>query len=347
MSVPRIELAPGFSISRIIKGGWQLAAGHSDKIHSDPLEDMFTFADAGVTTFDCADIYTGVEELIGHFIKHRKRQSGEGPGIEVLTKFVPDRDMLPVITKAYVEKIIDRSLDRLGVERLDVVQFHWWDYEIPGMVETAHWLKMLQQAGKINLISGTNFDADRIQELIAAGIHLASLQIQYSLLDRRAETRLVDLCAQHKIQLLCYGTVAGGFLSDRWLGVEEPATPYENRSLVKYKLIIDEFGGWDLFQSLLRTLSSIGKKHGATITNVATRYVLDRKQAAGIIIGARTSSQMRANLDAFKISLNSDDIRDIEMILSQGQGPQGDVFALERVQDGPHSAIMKYNLNKS
>lgn len=347
MSVPRIELAPGFSISRIIKGGWQLAVGHSDKIHSDPLEDMFTFADAGVTTFDCADIYTGVEELIGHFIKHRKRQSGEGPGIEVLTKFVPDRDVLPVITKAYVEKIIDRSLERLGVQRLDVVQFHWWDYEIPGMLETAHWLKMLQQAGKIHLISGTNFDTQRIQELMDGGVHLASLQIQYSLLDRRAESRLVEMCTRHKIRLLCYGTVAGGFFSDRWLGVKEPKPPFENRSLVKYKLIIDDFGGWDLFQALLLTLRAIGNKHGATITNVASRYVLDRKQVGGIIIGARTAGQLKANLDALKISLDAEDLRDIEKILLQGQGPQGDVFALERVNDGLHSAIMKYNLNKS
>ena len=55
---------------------------------------------------------------------------------------------------------------------------------------------------------------------------------------------MVDFCAAHGIQLLCYGTVAGGFLSERYLDAPEPAAPHENRSLTKYHLIIEEFGGW-------------------------------------------------------------------------------------------------------
>ena len=62
--VPRVTLAPGYSISRLLKGGWQLAAGHSAQRPSDPLADMDRFVAAGITTFDCADIYTGVESLI-------------------------------------------------------------------------------------------------------------------------------------------------------------------------------------------------------------------------------------------------------------------------------------------
>ena len=61
------------------------------------------------------------------------------------------------------------------------------------------------------------------------------------------------------MKLLCYGTVAGGFLSERWLGIPEPQEPFANRSLVKYKLIIDDFGGWDLFKELLRTLVALGQ----------------------------------------------------------------------------------------
>ncbi|MFZ1807391.1 MAG: aldo/keto reductase, partial [Cyclobacteriaceae bacterium] len=68
MEVEKIELAPGFQISRIVKGGWQLSQGHSQGTGNDPVEDMFAFAEAGINTFDCADIYTGVEELIGRFL---------------------------------------------------------------------------------------------------------------------------------------------------------------------------------------------------------------------------------------------------------------------------------------
>ena len=339
------NLTPDFAISRMIKGGWQLSQGHSEVNTEDPIEGMFAFADQGITTFDCADIYTGVEELIGKFLLERKRRFSHHNDVKVLTKFVPDYDALATINKHYVERIIDRSLHRLNLERLDMVQFSWWSYDIPRYVETACWLKELQQAGKINLISGTNFNTLAVENLVAAGIPIATLQVQYSLLDNRAERSLVEICSRHGIHLLCYGTVAGGFLSERWLGTPEPMALFENRSLVKYKLMIDELGGWELFQLLLQTLKHIADKHQVTITNVASRYVLDRKQVAGIIIGAKSKSHLAENLKVFDFSLDQDDFASIAGVLSQGRELAGDVFDLERIKDGPHGRIMKYNLN--
>ncbi len=345
MSVEKFELAPDFSISRIIKGGWQLSSGHSHGIKEDPVDGMFAFAEKGITAFDCADIYTGVEELIGKFLAARKERFGSNDDIKVLTKFVPDYDALAKISKTYVERIVDRSLKRLGKERLDMVQFSWWTYTVPRWVETAYWLKELQQAGKINLISGTNFNSRAVKDMVEAGIPLSTLQVQYSLLDHRPEKGLIKLCAKNNIHLLCYGTVAGGFISEQWLGVAEPSPPFENRSLVKYKLMIDEFGGWDLFQSLLRTLKIIADKHHVSISNVASRYMLDRQQVAGIIIGARTTDHLDENLRLFGLTLDKKDYSSIEVILEQRKGPSGDVFDIERIKDGPHGVIMKYNLN--
>jgi len=71
----RIELQPGYSISRVVKGGWHLAGGHGTISEDQALEDMRHFVEAGITTFDCADIYTGVEELIGKFRKNIKMSS--------------------------------------------------------------------------------------------------------------------------------------------------------------------------------------------------------------------------------------------------------------------------------
>ncbi|MBX2943143.1 MAG: aldo/keto reductase [Cyclobacteriaceae bacterium] len=346
MEVEKIELAPGFQISRIVKGGWQLSQGHSHGANNDPIEDMFAFAEAGITTFDCADIYTGVEELIGKFLAERKRRLGSSSDIKVLTKFVPDYDDLASISKSYVEKIINRSLKRLGQERLDMVQFSWWTYDIPGWVETAHWLKELQQAGKINLISATNFNTASTKEIVSAGVKLSTLQVQYSLLDNRPEKSLISLCEEERMHLLCYGTVAGGFFSKQWLGVSEPKAPFENRSLVKYKLMIDEFGGWELFQRLLNALNIIAFKHNVDLTNVASRYILDRKSVGGIIIGARTIAHLKSNLKIFSFQLDESDMNLIEGVLSQRKGPPGDVFDIERIKEGPHGSIMKYNLNQ-
>ncbi len=98
-----------------------------------PLEAAF---DAGLTTFDCADIYTGVEALIGAFRARLSARRGAkaARALKVHTKLLPDLDCLRRISKSYVEGIVDESVRRLGVEQLDLVQFHWWDYGVPGAV---------------------------------------------------------------------------------------------------------------------------------------------------------------------------------------------------------------------
>ncbi|MFM7328802.1 MAG: aldo/keto reductase, partial [Bacteroidota bacterium] len=224
-AVPQLELAPGFHISRILKGGWQLSQGHRQQLDADPVADMFRFAEAGITTFDCADIYTGVEELIGKFLHRWKSLHGTPQPVRVITKFVPDYDDLATMDRSDVRRIIDRSLQRLGMERLDMVQFSWWNYQVNRYVEVAGWLRELQQEGKIELISGTNFNTSSTREILQAGIPLATMQVQYSLLDRRPERGLAPLCAETGMKLLCYGTVAGGFLSERWLGKPDPGQP--------------------------------------------------------------------------------------------------------------------------
>lgn len=346
MNVEKFQLAPDFKICRIIKGGWQLSDGHSTNTSNSPIEDMFAFVNAGLTTFDCADIYTGVEDLIGQFRTEYKKREGKHPDIKVLTKLVPDYDKLSTLKKTDVEKVIDRSLKRLGQERLDMVQYAWWTYDIPGWVETGLWLKEMQEAGKINLISTTNFNTKTTREIIEAGVKIATCQVQYSLLDDRPEKDLIKLCEEHDVQLLCYGTVAGGFLSERWLGMKAPVRPFENRSLTKYKLMVDEFGGWELFQSLLNTLKKIAVKHQVSITNVATRFIIDRKQVAGAIIGARDGSHINDNLRTFSFILDEEDCELIGHVLSQRKSPPEDVFDIERDKEGPHGRIMKYNLNK-
>jgi aryl-alcohol dehydrogenase-like predicted oxidoreductase len=344
----RFRLAPDYEISRVIRGGWQMASGHSAVVSEDPVADMVAFADAGITTFDCADIYTGVEELIGRF----RRRFGDLRGKEALdkvrihTKFVPDLDILPRITKAHVENVIDQSLRRLEVERLDIVQFHWWDYSVPRWLETAHWLNDLRKAGKIRHIGGTNFDTEHMLAMVISGVPLITMQVQYSLLDRRPARTMVSAALQHGVSLLSYGTVAGGFLSDRWLGAAEPSEPLENRSLVKYKLIIDDFGGWDLFQALLQALRDVAHRHGSDVAAVASAAVLDRPGVAGVIVGARNRSHLQSNLAISDLRLTAEDRERIDVVLADAKPLPGDVYMLERNRKGRHGSIMKYNLNK-
>ena len=212
---------------------------------------MRSIVEAGITTFDCADIYTGVEELIGKFLRteHDAFVSGNLSTVQIHTKYVPDYDVLGTIKKSDTEAIINRSLKRLGVEQLDLVQFAWWDYQFPSYVETAMHLHELQLAGKIRHIGVTNFDAAHLKEMLDAGVPIIANQVQYSVLDHRPEKDMNQLAREAGFHYLCYGVIAGGFLSDRYLNTSSPSEPLENRSLTKYRLIIEEYGGYDLFQS--------------------------------------------------------------------------------------------------
>jgi len=343
--VPRARLADQYSISRLLKGGWQLAGGHGEIDAAAALDDMDQFVEKGITTFDCADIYQGVEALIGDWLR-RRRHTGRTVPVQVHTKYVPDLDRLSSHTRADVTRGVDRSLARLGVESLDVVQLHWWDYGVPGYLEAAAWLDELRHAGKIRHLGLTNFDQQRLAELITAGLPIVSQQVQYSVLDRRPASRMAAVCAQHGIGLLCYGVLAGGFLSRRYLGCAEPAPPLANRSLVKYRLIIDEFGGWERFQQMLTVLDAVATRHGVGIGAVAIRWVLDQPGVAGVIVGARDARQLDETIQACAFALDTEDLAAIARVHAGSNGPAGEVYGLERVKGGPHAAIMRYTLNR-
>ena len=342
--VPRISLKEGLEVSRIIKGGWHLAGGHGAIDPAAAERDMAAFVEAGITTFDCADIYTGVEQLIGNF---RRQYPEHARQLRIFTKFVPNLEDLRQVDCAYVERAIDRSLSRLGLEQLDMVQFHWWDYFIPRYVEIALELQRLQRKGKIAHLSVTNFDVAHLSEIVDAGIQVATHQLQYSLLDSRPELHMVDYCQSQGIGLLCYGTVAGGWISERWLNQPEPREIPVNRSLIKYRLIIDEFGGWPRFQSLLTGLNTIAGRHCTDIATVATRAILDRPGVAAAIVGAASTQHLSSHRKIGAVILDSDDFARLTELLQPRLGPLGDVYTLERDRTGKHGRIMKYNLTRA
>jgi aryl-alcohol dehydrogenase-like predicted oxidoreductase len=336
-----VELRPGFRIPRVAKGNWQLADDHSARTFDieTVMEEMFAFVHSGVTAFVCGDIYLGVEARIGEFLsRYGTRFGAEAAGrIKVLTTYVPnflDEEGLRRHSFAQCESTIDRSLQRLRLERLDLVQMHWWNYDIPGNVEMALMLKELQAKGKIDLIGATNYDVPRMTEMFDAGVDIASHTVQYSLLDRRPARGMAELCARHRCRLLCYGVIGGGLISEKWLGIPDPGRPaFENVSLDKYYRIIVDFGGWSLFQELLRTLQDVARRHAVSIANVASRYVLDRSQVGAIVIGARSAEHLADNLRVFSFALDAHDYAAIEAVLSRSTGPAGDVYEIDRAEN--------------
>ncbi len=344
LSVPTAQIADGYDVPRIINGTWQLSEGHSQSQIDHAVDLVGQLIDAGLTAFDCADIYTGVEALLGQCLGAAQRRAGQRRmQIRTHTKYVPDLESLPTLTPEGIESIVDRSRRRLGVDRLDLVQLHWWDYNIPGFVEAGLTLARLRQRGIIRNIGVTNFDVPHLEKLLDAEVPVVSNQVQFSLLDRRPEHGMLALCRRHHISLLCYGTVAGGFLSDRYLDQPDPLLPLENRSLVKYRLIIEEFGGWEEFQLLLRTLRRIADKHSVPIATVATRYILQKPCVAAAIIGVRRPDHIADTRRVFSFTLDSEDLARIESVTG-GRYLQGPIYELERTPHVRHASIMKTDL---
>jgi aryl-alcohol dehydrogenase-like predicted oxidoreductase len=333
----RVELAPGYSVCRVVNGLWQLSRGHQpDAV--DPREAvraLLRLVDAGFTTFDCADIYLGVEELLGLLLRELKAAHRDPAAVQIHTKYVPDRSVLAALVRDDVSSAIEGSLTRLGVERLDLVQLHWWDYGQPGLLDVAGWLSELRGEGKIRCLGTTNFNPAHLEALVEAGIPIVTNQAQYSVLDRRVESSLSPLCWKHGIRLLCYGVVAGGFLSNRNRGIPEPRPPFQNRSLAKYKLIIDEFGGWGLFQELLEVLHGVADRHAATIAAVAARWVLDRDTVAAVMMRTviESSGCWRAPRDPPVILSSSND--PLRAVTHRSCGPTSTAVATRNAAPRP------------
>ena len=338
----KIELVPGYQISPVIKGGWQLSTGHSLNTQiseEQAISDIISFVDAGISTLDFGDIYTGVEVLVGKALKIlNDRQK-----VQLHTKYVPNENFLDSYDRKDARAIVERSLERLGVDCVDLVQFHWWRYEAHNYLEALEELFLLKDEGLIREVGITNFDLVRLEEMVSAGLKPASIQLQYSILDRRPEAGMAEYCVKNGIGMLCYGTVAGGFLSERFLNQPEPSA-FDTRSNVKYKLIIEDFGGWNLFQELLHILDAIAKSKATDIGTIASAYTLKRPGVKAVIVGARNLNHINSNLLIPEITLTDSELEAISDIHVRSTGPLGSVYDLERYSDR-HRNIMHTNNN--
>ena len=307
----RILLAPGLEISRVVTGLWQVAdmeRGGQLLDRDAAAQILVDYAAEGFDTFDMADHY-GSAELISAVARRKLIDASQETSARFFTKWCPEPHQFSPET---VREGISARCERLGVETIDLLQLHWWAFEYPGYLDVMDMLMRLKQDGVIGHIGLTNFDADHLHVLVQEGYEIASNQVCCSLLDRRATGDLSAVCLENDVKLLTYGTLAGGFFSEKWLGVPEP-TDIPDWSKMKYKRFIDVAGGWSVFQSVLQCLDRVAKKHEVRIANVASRWVLDQPAVAAVIIGARlTENQHRAsNADLFSFSLDEADQADI------------------------------------
>ncbi|MGD8300441.1 MAG: aldo/keto reductase [Nitrosopumilaceae archaeon] len=322
----RIKLADDLEICRIVNGMWQVSGAHGYIDPQKAINEMIQYHDWGFTTWDLADIYGPAESFVGKFRTKIENLKGkkELENSQALTKFVPNPGPM---SKNIVEYSIDQSLQKMNTAQLDLIQFHWWDYNDPSYLDALIHLSELRDKGKIKHVGLTNFDTERLQTITENGVRVVSNQVQYSILDDRPEKLLTPFCKKNNIQILSYGTLLGGFLSETYLGKSEPFKgSLDTASLRKYYNMIVRWGGWQLFQELLLALNQISRKHQCSIANVATSYILQKPAVAGVIIGARLglSEHREDNGHAFQIRLDSQDKSEIKSVTDKSN----DLFAV-------------------
>ncbi|KAF7557644.1 hypothetical protein G7Z17_g611 [Cylindrodendrum hubeiense] len=274
-----------------------------------------------------ADHYGSAELVMGQF------RATSARSMTAFTKWCPPEDGVRTFEQA--EKAVDLALERMGEKQITLLQYHIWDYASDTYWHNLVHLRTLQSQGKIKHLGLTNTDAAHVELLINSGIPIATNQVSCSVIDRRlVRGRLASVCIEHNVSVVAYGTLLGGYLTEKWLGKPEPEDMEAlNWSLRKYLRFIKAAGGWSAFQGVLQALSKVAQRHNVPIAAVATRYVLDLPAVGAVIVGSRLSPESdkytASNLAAFSFSLTEDDhdlIKEAQEGLSDIPGDCGDEY---------------------
>jgi aryl-alcohol dehydrogenase-like predicted oxidoreductase len=154
-------LIDDLTICRLLNGLWQISGAHGRIDPATAIANMFDYHDAGFTTWDLADHYGPAEDFIGNFRQQLARRDGESvlQQIQAFTKWVPRPGRM---IRQTVESAIDLSRNRMNVDSLDLLQFHWWQYDDRSYLDALKHLADLQQEGKIRHLALTNFSESQI-----------------------------------------------------------------------------------------------------------------------------------------------------------------------------------------
>ncbi|KAL3475694.1 NADP-dependent oxidoreductase domain-containing protein [Aspergillus californicus] len=316
----RTTIGGDTEIPRMISGLWQLAGGHDRNVNIEvAAQAMHPLIDAGLNCFDMADHYGDAELVMGKF------RATSDSAMTAFTKWCPPEDSDKSFEQA--EKAVDRALERMGQSQITLLQYHIWDYSNDTYWHNLVHLQMLQSQRKIKHIGLTNTDAAHLELLIKSGIKIATNQVSCSVIDRRmVRGRMGRVCLENGVGVLAYGTLLGGYLTERWLGQPEPQDMSAlNWSLRKYLRFIKAAGGWHAFQGVLKALSDVAQRHGVNIAAVATRYVLDLPSVSAVIVGSRLSAESdnytEGNLMSFSFMLTEED----HVLISRAQSALTDI----------------------
>ncbi|GAA4899074.1 aryl-alcohol dehydrogenase-like predicted oxidoreductase [Stackebrandtia albiflava] len=305
----------GLVISEIVYGNW---ITHGSQVEEDAARACVRAAlDAGITTFDTADVYArgAAEEVLGRALKGERRD-----GLEIFTKVywpMGDGRNDRGLSRKHIMASIDDSLRRLQTDYVDLYQAHRFDYETP-LDETMQAFADVVRSGKAHYIGVSEWNAAQIREAHALArdlnIQLVSSQPQYSMLWRIIEAEVVPTSEELGIGQIVWSPIAQGVLTGKYLpgqaapqgsrGADEKSSAFINKFLENRELL-----------ERVQLLKPIAEQAGLTMAQLAVAWVLQNSNVSAAIIGATRPEQVADNVQAAGVTLDADVLAAIDEAL--------------------------------
>lgn len=305
----------GLLVSEMAFGNW---ITHASQVEEDrAIACVHAALDAGITTFDTADVYaaTAAEEVLGRALKGQHRD-----GLEIFTKvYWPtgagrnDRGL----SRKHILRSAEGSLRRLGVDYIDLYQAHRYDYATP-LEETLRAFDDLVRQGKVLYVGVSEWRAEEIQAAVDLAAQMGfdrivSNQPQYSMLWRVIEGEVIPTCETNGIGQIVWSPLAQGVLSGKYKPGQPPptgsrATDKQGSVFIK-RLLSDEI------LTAVQGLEPIAAENGMTMAQLALAWVLQNPNVSAAIIGATRPEQVVANVKASGVQLDADTMAAIDDVL--------------------------------
>ncbi|KAM5471138.1 hypothetical protein MauCBS54593_003477 [Microsporum audouinii] len=301
----------GRQLPRLFNGLWQLSspafgAGSSEQ----QQKSLIRLVQRGFIAADMADHYGDAELVYGDF--RNRLPEGVKDKVYAATKWCVFKPIGTAVTAEYVLSAVKERCRRLG-GRVDLLQFHWYDYEAKEYLDILHHLVCITYSHPelVSSIGLCNFDVEHTEEVCkylldkTGQVGVVSNQVQFSLIDTRPLRGMTQTCEKYGLKLLTYGSLCGGLLTSKWHGqplpdIYSPTNPL-NPSQRKYLDMIHRWGTWTEFQALMGELSLLAAKYKVDIADVASSWVLQQPTVGAILVGTRLGLSDRC-ADSLKVS---------------------------------------------
>ena len=306
----------GMRVSAISYGNWLT---HGSQVDDEAaIESVHAALDAGITTFDTADVYAGTkaETVLGEALRGVQRES-----IELFTKvFFPTGSGVNQqgLSRKHIMESVEGSLRRLGTDHIDLYQAHRYDHRTPLEVTMSAFADLVHQ-GKVAYLGVSEWTADQIRDAHALAaelkVPLVSNQPQYSLLWRVIEEEVVPTCEELGISQIVWSPLAQGALTGKYLPGEEPPAGSRATDEAGGKNMISRWMNDDVLEAVQQVVA-LADEAGMTAANLALAWVLRNPNVASAIVGASNASQVTRNVEAIDVTLDDDLAARVEEILA-------------------------------